>query len=540
MPTTRSPRLPVRPVALAVAAASVLAAVPAAAAAPPPPGLTASAPSPTRAAEATFSWSASPAEVGGSVRYEGGIGDELTDFGTALSAARALPEGRVVFRVRSVETDPATGADVASAFSTVELTVDRTAPVISGAAPSGWRRSPVAVTFTCDGTGSAITACGPSVTVTREGAGQSVTGTATDAAGNTATTTVGPINIDRSAPTSPVITGPAEVTPDRRPLIEWVPATDAISRVVGYQVYIDTPTRTRAAAFTTTPSYRPPANLAPGPHTIFVRAVDAADNGTNSELRRFTIADPAAPGAAGSSGAGVVGGAAAVGGPVNSAAPPAPEETTTGSGRTVARPPTENATRLRPRAGLRLRTLRPVLRWTRTPRGTTLVNVQVFRMRGRTLTKIHSAFPRSRAYRLPGGLLRPGGTYVWRVWPYRGRRGFTPKPLGVSWFRASGLADLLPAAARARMLAPTGGAAARATALPLRWVARPGVRRYKVTLERGGRPVFSRLAVGTTLTVPGRALRRAGTYAVLVRSARRGAPRRFVAVPWAAAAVRVR
>lgn len=101
--------------------------------------------------------------------------------------------------------------------------------------------------------------------------------------------------------------------------------------------------------------------------------------------------------------------------------------------------PRSNVKRLRPAAGARLRTLRPVVRWTRGPRGTTLYNVQVFRVGARTsdatagvrLTKLRSVFPRGRQVRLTG--LVPGRCYVWRVWPYVGRR-FTSRPLGVSNF----------------------------------------------------------------------------------------------------------
>jgi hypothetical protein len=95
--------------------------------------------------------------------------------------------------------------------------------------------------------------------------------------------------------------------------------------------------------------------------------------------------------------------------------------------------------RLRPRPGKVVPTRRPVLRWTRGPRGTTLYNVQVFRVtRTRTgvtrLKKISSTFPRKRQMRTR--TLAPSGWYVWRVWPYM-RHHFAPRALGVSNFRVA-------------------------------------------------------------------------------------------------------
>jgi hypothetical protein len=55
------------------------------------------------------------------------------------------------------------------------------------------------VNFSCDDTGSGIASCTGDTTL-GEGANQSVTGTATDLAGNTATDTTPGINIDTTAP----------------------------------------------------------------------------------------------------------------------------------------------------------------------------------------------------------------------------------------------------------------------------------------------------------------------------------------------------
>ena len=92
---------------------------------------------------------------------------------------------------------------------------------------------------------------------------------------------------------------------------------------------------------------------------------------------------------------------------------------------------------LRPRRGAALRTLRPVLSWRGTPRGTRLVNLQIFEQRagGRATRKVLSRFPTSGRFRVPTGVLVPGRTYVWRVWPWTGR-AYTARALAQSTFRA--------------------------------------------------------------------------------------------------------
>ena len=84
--------------------------------------------------------------------------------------------------------------------------VDNTVPTITGsrtpaANAEGWNNSDVAVNFACsDAGGSGIDSCVGSTTLTTDGNDQSVSGTATDKAGNTSTGTVGGIRIDKKAP----------------------------------------------------------------------------------------------------------------------------------------------------------------------------------------------------------------------------------------------------------------------------------------------------------------------------------------------------
>jgi hypothetical protein len=108
---------------------------------------------------------------------------------------------------------------------------------------------------------------------------------------------------------------------------------------------------------------------------------------------------------------------------------PAP---TTGTRKSPYRPRTLNARSLRPKAGLRIPTRTPLLRWS-ARRGATLYNVQIYWLHGTAATKVVSVFPRGHNVRVPAGRVAYGHTYVWRVWPYL-RGHYTKRPLGLSYF----------------------------------------------------------------------------------------------------------
>lgn len=116
--------------------------------------------------------------------------------------------------------------------------------------------------------------------------------------------------------------------------------------------------------------------------------------------------------------------------------------------------PKQNAGRLTPRAGTRIATLRPVFRWKRGPAGTTLYNLQLFRVikrdagRAPSIKKVVSVFPRGLRWKMTSRVAA-GQCYVWRVWPYTGT-AFTPKPLGISNFCVMSAKALKRSKARAR------------------------------------------------------------------------------------------
>jgi alpha-tubulin suppressor-like RCC1 family protein len=110
------------------------------------------------------------------------------------------------------------------------------APTISGsrspaANANGWNNEAVTVTFTCVST--SLATCTSPQTVSGEGADQSVTGTVTDTAAQTASTTVSGISIDTTPPT---LTGLAAAAPNaagwyRAPVtMDWT-CTDARSGI---------------------------------------------------------------------------------------------------------------------------------------------------------------------------------------------------------------------------------------------------------------------------------------------------------------------
>jgi hypothetical protein len=132
--------------------------------------------------------------------------------------------------------------------------------------------------------------------------------------------------------------------------------------------------------------------------------------------------------------------------------------------------PRVNANRLKPRAGTVVKTRTPTLSWTSASKGTTLYNLQLFRVvrrppgRPSVVKKVFTAFPRRTSITLPRSKVKPSTCYVWRIWPYRGSK-FTPKPLGISNFcvaKASVIRKQAKAKARTKARARAAAATRRA------------------------------------------------------------------------------
>jgi hypothetical protein len=93
--------------------------------------------------------------------------------------------------------------------------IDKVNPTITGSrmpAANGfdWNNTDVTVSFSCNDALSDVDSVSGPTTLSGEGAGQSVTGTCTDMAGNSASATVDNINIDKTDPTVSLIGGPTD------------------------------------------------------------------------------------------------------------------------------------------------------------------------------------------------------------------------------------------------------------------------------------------------------------------------------------------
>ncbi|HMJ32750.1 MAG TPA: PxKF domain-containing protein [Baekduia sp.] len=129
------------------------------------------------------------------------------DGGSGVDAARTTSDVGVSVETAGRAVD-GEAFDVAGNQGSDSVTVklDKTAPSIHGTVVSGqlgdggWYVGPVTVHFTCSDGLSGVVVCPDDVTLTANGADQSVKGKAVDVAGNEASATVSGIDIDRERP----------------------------------------------------------------------------------------------------------------------------------------------------------------------------------------------------------------------------------------------------------------------------------------------------------------------------------------------------
>jgi hypothetical protein len=220
--------------------------------------------------------------------------------------------------------------------------------------------------------------------------------------------------VDATPPGAPVITGrPPFPTSNPSPTFSWAMEPGAFARwqVLGSGGAVIQTSDTPASSATVSP-------LTNGAYVFRVVQIDPAGNASAATSDPFSIAGVAAP--------------------VKVAS-------------LTSLLPLQNAKRLKPGPGKTLVTRTPVLQWTKGPRGTTLYNLQLFKViRKRpnlppVVTKVYSAFPRGTQFRLPKSKTLPGTCYIWRIWPYTGK-SFTKSPLGISNFCIASKAKLAKAA----------------------------------------------------------------------------------------------
>ena len=129
---------------------------------------------------------------------------------------------------------------------TVTVRIDKSAPTIAGgrlplANAYAWNNGDVTVHFDCGDALSGIALCSGNVVLASEGADQAATGSASDQAGNTASTTVGNINIDKTPPTTVATANPPATASgwNHTPVQITLAATDALSGVLSTEFNLD-------------------------------------------------------------------------------------------------------------------------------------------------------------------------------------------------------------------------------------------------------------------------------------------------------------
>jgi hypothetical protein len=160
---------------------------------------------------------------------------------------------------------------------TVMIRIDQTVPSIAGsrlplANAYGWNNSDVTVHFDCSDVLSGIESCSSEAAFSGEGANQSATGSATDRAGNSASTTVGGINLDKTPPITVASANPhANVNGwNQTPVQVSLAASDAHSGVLDTEFNLD------GAGFV--PYTTPVAVSGDGVHGLAFRSTDKAGN----------------------------------------------------------------------------------------------------------------------------------------------------------------------------------------------------------------------------------------------------------------------
>src|SRR5207245_2005192 len=132
----------------------------------------------------------------------------------AISGIARCPDPVTVSTEGAGQVVSGTAVDVAGNQSSVSVTlnIDKSRPAVSAvvsppANAGGWNNTDVRVSFACTDAISGIARCPDPVTVSTEGAGQVVSGTAVDIAGNQSSVSV-TLNIDKSRPGVSAVVSP--------------------------------------------------------------------------------------------------------------------------------------------------------------------------------------------------------------------------------------------------------------------------------------------------------------------------------------------
>lgn len=219
-------------------------------------------------------------------RTEVRFGDRDPAAVTFVSATELLVASAVFQAAGKVDVTVTTPAGTSTAEDAYSPDADAPkilATISPTATAHGWRREPTTVRFVCFDVTSGIATCPAPQTIRGEGAGQQVSGTATDLAGNFATATA-VVNIDATAPVLTVAALP-EVTRESSIVVRGT-ATDALSGV-------KTLTCNGGSAVLQGSSFSCAVSLLVGTNTIRLEAGDGAGN--TRETIVTLVSDTTAP-----------------------------------------------------------------------------------------------------------------------------------------------------------------------------------------------------------------------------------------------------
>lgn len=179
-----------------------------------------------------------------------------------------------------------------SVTASLQASIDKTPPTIlptqnPPANSFGWNKTPVIVTFLCNDNLSGVQTCAPPVSVTTEGQNQTVIGTTTDLAGNSATTSAA-VSIDLTPPVISIASPANGANVTAASLQLTGTASDNLSGVAML-------TCNGAPAVLSSSTFSCNVSLVSGANTIQVQASDKAGNTASTQLSVMFNATPATP-----------------------------------------------------------------------------------------------------------------------------------------------------------------------------------------------------------------------------------------------------
>jgi len=215
------------------------------------------------------------------------LDSDVSDLGGGELNVQGAYRGLTAFQVTAVSPNPEGGSnlplitvDLLPSSEVQTICEDKptiTATVEPAANAAGWNNTDVTASFTCTDHLSGIESCTDPITVSTEGSGQVVSGTAVDLAGNTATVDV-TLNIDKTPPILSVSVG--AVVNDPTPQISGdfsdsgsgIDLSQVVIRLDGFDVTAQA--NVTASGF----SFTPTIPLSEGSHTVSVVILDLATN----------------------------------------------------------------------------------------------------------------------------------------------------------------------------------------------------------------------------------------------------------------------